>query len=189
MNRAQSAALIVYGGFAARVGGAHSITTKSTSEALGIPTPEYNAEGLVLTRMGIYLARDIKLNGTQEYEFEKDMICREVRSIMDKILEMGDGDVAVGTIKAFETGVMDIPWSPNRECKCLMTSARDDRGYIRVLDPGNMPYPKDVLEYHEERLRAQSKKVDKPYGPDLAIDSVFEFSKEIADLMPYPFKP
>ena len=39
---------------------------------------------------------------------------REVRPIVDKVLEMGDGDAAVGTVRAFEAGVMDIPWSPNR---------------------------------------------------------------------------
>ena len=62
MNRAQAAGLIVYGGFAAAVGGAHNVTTKSTSEALGIPTPEYNAEGLIMSRMGVYLARKSTLN-------------------------------------------------------------------------------------------------------------------------------
>ncbi len=187
-DRAQAAAIIVYGGFAAKVGGAHSVTTKTTSEAIGLPTPEYNAEGLVMTRMGVYLARDISLAGHPEFELEKDLICREVRPIMDKVLEMGDGDVSVGAVKAFEAGVMDVPWSPNRDCKCLITPARDDRGYLRVLDPGNMPYPKDVLEYHEERLKAQSERSGKPFGPDLAIDSVYEFSEEMGTLMPYPFK-
>jgi len=185
MNRAQAAAMIVYGGFAAKVGGAHNVTTKSTSEALGLPTPEYNAEGLVMSRMGIYLARDITLEGHSEYEMEKKIIAAEVRPIMDKVLEMGDGDVAVGAVRAFEAGIMDIPWSPNRGCKCLVTPARDDRGYLRILDPGLMPFPKEVMEYHEERLRAKCAKTDIPYGPDLAIDSVYEFSEEMGKLMPF----
>ena len=186
MNRAQASALVVYGGFAAAVGGAHNVTTKSTSEAFGIPTPEYNAEGLVMTRMGVYLARDIDLTSHPEYAFEKDLIEREVRSVMDKVLEMGDGDVAIGAVKAFETGVMDIPWSPNRGCKGLVMPARDDKGYLRILDFGKMPFPDDVMTYHEERLRARAEASGKPYGPDLAIDSVYEFSEDMEKLLPFP---
>lgn len=32
----------------------------------------------------------------KEFEDEKELIRREVRSIVDKVLEMGDGDVAFG---------------------------------------------------------------------------------------------
>jgi len=41
----------------AAISGAASVTTKSTHEAFGIPTPQANAEGLRVTRMAIYLAR------------------------------------------------------------------------------------------------------------------------------------
>lgn len=183
-DKAQASAIVVYGGFAAAVGGAHSVTTKSTSEALGIPTPEANAASLVMTRMGIYLARDIRLDDHPEYVMEKDMICREVRPIMDKVLEMGDGDVVQGTLRAFESGIMDVPWSPSRECKSLVVPARDASGYLRILDPGEMPFPKDVMEYHESKLRDQATKMNKPFGPELAIDSVYELSKRMEELCP-----
>jgi len=48
---AQAATLVSYGGTLAAIGGATSVTTKSTHEAHGIPTPEANAEGLRITRM------------------------------------------------------------------------------------------------------------------------------------------
>ena len=114
------------------------------------------------------------------------MIEREVRPVMDKVLEMGDGDVAAGAVTAFEAGVMDIPWSPNRGCKSLVTPARDDKGCLRILDRGDMPIPDDVMAYHEERLRAQATKTGKRYGPDLAIDSVYELSEDIEKLLPFP---
>ena len=59
---AQSAALVGYGGTLAAIGGAVSVTTKTTHEAFGMPTPEANAEGLRMTRMAIYLARHIRLD-------------------------------------------------------------------------------------------------------------------------------
>jgi methylaspartate mutase epsilon subunit len=184
-DAAQANALIVYGGTLAAIGGAVSVTTKSVAEAVGLPTPTQNAEGLRMTRMAIYLARDIRLNGHPEYEKEKDIIRREVRAIVDRVLEFGDGDVALGTVRAFEAGVMDIPWSPNRQVKSRVMPARDGDGYLRILDAGDVPLPKDILEYHEERLRLGAEKDGIPYGPDLAVNSVYELSEPLAKLMPF----
>ena len=183
-DEAQAAAIISYGGTLAAISGAASVTTKSTHEAFGIPTPQANAEGLRMTRMAIYLARDIRLDGLAAFEAEKTLIAREVRPIVDKILEMGDGDVAAGTVRAFEAGVMDIPWSPNRHCKSRILPARDADGYLRILDPGLMPFPKDVLAVHEEGLRKRAEREKVPYGPELAVQSVYEISEPIAKLLP-----
>ena len=183
-DEAQAAALISYGGTLAAIAGATSVTTKSTHEAFGIPTPQANAEGLRMTRMAIYLARDIRLDGLPAYEQEKQLIAREVRAIVDKVLEMGDGDAAVGTVRAFEAGVMDVPWSPNRHCKSRVLPARDVDGMLRVLDAGDMPYPRDVLAYHEEKLRKRAERDGIAYGPDLAVQSVYEMSEPIDKLLP-----
>jgi methylaspartate mutase epsilon subunit len=181
---AQSAALISYGGTLAAIAGAISVTTKSVHEAFGIPTPGANAEGLRMTRTAIYLARHIRLDGLPEFEREKDLIRREVRAIVDKVLEMGDGDVAVGTVRAFEAGVLDIPWSPNAGVKSRVLPARDVDGYLRIVDPGLMPFPKDVMELHEERLRKRAEREAIAYGPDLSVDSVYEIARPIATLLP-----
>jgi methylaspartate mutase epsilon subunit len=183
-DEAQAAAIISYGGTLAAISGAASVTTKSTHEAFGIPTPQVNAEGLRMTRMAIYLARDIRLDGLAAFEAEKALIAREVRPIVDKILEMGDGDVAVGTVRAFEAGVMDIPWSPNRHCRSRILPARDGDGYLRILDPGLMPFPKDVLAVHEEGLRKRAEREKVAYGPELAVQSVYEISEPVDKLLP-----
>lgn len=181
---AQAAALVSYGGTLAAIGGAVSVTTKSTHEAFGIPTPQANAEGLRTTRMAIYLARNIRVDDMPEFAAEKEMIGREVRPVMDRILEMGDGDVATGAIRACEAGVLDIPWSPNRFVKSRVLPARDVDGYLRILDPGAMPFPRDVLDYHEERLRKRAEKEGMDFGRDLAVGSVYEISEGLDKLMP-----
>ncbi|HZM36942.1 MAG TPA: methylaspartate mutase subunit E [Burkholderiales bacterium] len=183
-DEAQAAALISYGGTLAAVAGAASVTTKSTHEAFGIPTPKANAEGLRMTRMAIYMARHIRLDGLAAFEEEKDLIRREVRAIVDKVLEMGDGDAAVGTVRAFEAGVLDIPWSPNRHVRSRVLPARDADGCFRILDAGAMPFPRDVLEVHEERLRRRAERERVPYGPDLAVASVYEISEPVSRLLP-----
>jgi methylaspartate mutase epsilon subunit len=182
---AQAAALLAYGGTLGAVGGAVSVTTKSTHEAFGLPTPEKNVEGLKITRMAIYLARHTRLDDNPEFLEEKELIGREVRPIVDKVLEMGDGDAALGTVRAIEAGVLDIPWSPNRQCQSRILPARDTDGYLRILEAGDMPFPKDVLEIHEAKLRRRAERDGVPYDQDLAVTSVFEMSEKLADLMPF----
>lgn len=183
-DEAQSAALISYGGTLAAIAGAVSVTTKTAHEAFGIPTPRANAEGLRMTRTAIYLARNIRLDGLPAFEREKELIRREVRPIVDKVLEMGDGDVAAGSVRAFEAGVLDIPWSPNRGVKSRVLPARDADGCLRIVDPGLMPFPREVMEIHEERLRKRAERDGIPYGPDLAVSSVYEISEPIGKLLP-----
>jgi methylaspartate mutase epsilon subunit len=184
-DEAQSAALVVYGGTLAAIGGAVSVTTKSTHEAIGIPTPAANAEGLRMTRMGIYLARNIRLNGLPEFEQEKELIRREVTPVVDRVLDIGDGDAAVGAIRCFASGVLDIPWSPNRHVKSRILPARDADGYLRILEPGHMPFPRDALELHEERLRKRAERDGLSFDHNLAVLSVYELSEPLERLLPF----
>jgi methylaspartate mutase epsilon subunit len=181
---AQAATLVSYGGTLAAIGGATSVTTKSTHEAHGIPTPQANAEGLRMTRMAIYLARGIRLDGLAEYEREKALIAREVRAIVDKVLEMGDGDAAAGTVRAFAAGVLDVPWSPNRHVKSRVMPARDAHGYLRILDPAGLPLPRDVMEVHEAGLRERAARDRVPFDRDLAVKSVYEIAEPLGVLLP-----
>ncbi len=180
---AQAATLVSYGGTLAAIGGAVSVTTKTTHEAHGIPTPAANAEGLRITRMAIYLARGIRLDGLPEYEREKALIGREVRAIVDKVLEMGDGDAAQGTVRAFAAGVLDVPWSPNRHVRSRVMPARDAEGYLRILDPGGLPLPGDVMEVHAEGLARRAAKEGRPVSRELAVQSVYEMSEPLAMLL------
>ncbi len=179
---AQAAALVAYGGTLAAVAGAASVTTKTTHEAFGIPTPKANAEGLRMTRMAIYLARNVRLDSMPEFIAEVELIKREVRPVVDKVLEMGDGDAALGAVRAAQAGVLDVPWSPSRWMKSAVMPARDADGYLRILDPGAMPIPREVLEVHEEKLRRRAELEHVDYGPDLAVASVYEISESLGSI-------
>ena len=132
-----------------------------------------------MTRMAIYLARGIRLDSMREFQFEVDLIKSEVRPIINKVLEMGDGDVAIGTVRGFEAGVLDIPWSPNKWVKSQVMPARDVDGCLRIFDPGLMPFPKEVLEYHREKLQLRADKERRPFDIDLAVSSVYELSEPL----------
>jgi glutamate mutase epsilon subunit len=53
-----------------------------------------------------YLARDIRLDGLAAFVTEKALIARELRCIVDKVLEMGDRNAAAGTVRTLEAGVL-----------------------------------------------------------------------------------
>jgi methylaspartate mutase epsilon subunit len=186
-DEAQCQALVSYGGTLAAVGGAVSVTTKSTHEAYGIPTPEANAEGLRTTRMAVYLARHIRLDDLPEFKDEVDLIRRETKPIIDKVLEMGDGDAALGAVRALEAGALDIPWSPNRFVRSRVMPARDADGYLRIYDPGDMVFAADVADIHTERLKKRAEAEGVPYDRNLAVSSVYEISEPLDKLIPFPW--
>ena len=62
--------------------------------------------------------------------------------------------------------------------------ARDADGYLRILDPGLMPIPKDALAVHEEGLRKRAEREKVAYGPDLAVQSVYEIAEPLEKLLP-----
>ena len=188
-DEAQCAALVSYGGTLAAIGGAVSVTTKSTHESYGIPTPNANAEGLRTTRMAIYMARHIRLNELPEFQAEADLIRRETRPIIDRVLEMGDGDAALGAVRALEAGALDIPWSPNRFVQSRVMPARDLDGYLRVYDHGEMVFDPDVAEIHTERLMRRAEAEGVPYDQNLAVTSVYEISEPLDRLFPFPWGP
>jgi len=142
---------------------------------------------LRMTRTAIYLARNIRLDSMPEFQAERDLIKREARAIVDKTLEMGDGDAAIGTVRAFAAGVLDIPWSPNRQVKSRVMPARDADGYLRIVDPGFMPFPKDVMEIHAEKLQRRAIREGVPFGHELAVSSVYELAEPIGKLLPDGF--
>ena len=84
--------------------------------------------------------------------------------IVDKVLEMGEGDPVSGEINAMAAGVIDFPFATNRNVPCRVKGVRDSQGMIRYLDHGNLPFSRDIIEYHSEQLArraaVQQKQVD-----------------------------
>jgi methylaspartate mutase epsilon subunit len=136
-DEAQSAALIATAARSRRSAGAVSVTTKSTHEAHGIPTPQANAEGLRMTRMAIYLARGIRLDGLPEYEREKELIrarcarsstaCSSWATATPPSARCAPSRPACSTCPGRRTAAVKsriVPGLP----------ARDADGYLRILE-------------------------------------------------------
>lgn len=179
-DEAQAFSIISLGGVIPVLGNATLVVTKTTHEALGIPTKEANAAGCRATKQAIKCMRGFRLPDCRELELEMEIIRREVRAIVDRALEMGDGDAALAAVRGFKAGVIDVPWSPNLEVANKVMPARDADGAIRYFDHGELPLPGEVLEYHREKLAARATKENRELAIELAIDDVYEMSRLIS---------
>jgi len=170
-------AVIILGGAIAVLAGATQVITKTTHEAEGIPTKEANAEGALATRMAISLLRQARLAENHAFLQEKETIRKEARSILDKTLELGDGDVAQGSVRAIQAGVLDIPWAPNQHVAGKVIPVRDASGAVRYLEHANLPFGPEILDYNREKIRERERRDGQEVDYQAAIFDITEVSK------------
>lgn len=175
-NEAEAFSVIVMGAVIAVLGGATQVITKTSHEAIGIPTVEVNCAGARATQKAIYMVRGQRLPLNAEILLEQRMIKKEAMSIVDKVLELGDGDPAVGTVRGFEAGVIDVPWAPNINTRGEVIPIRDARGGIRYLRMGNLPFDKEIIEYNNERIKEREEKSSSPADYEMACADITEIS-------------
>ena len=174
-------AVIALGGVIAALAGATQVITKSTHEAEGIPTKEANAAGVKATRMAVQLMRSNRLPECPEVLQEQKIIIRESRSILDKALEMGDGDAVLSAIRSLQAGILDIPWAPNRHVAGKVIPVRDASGAVRYLDHASLPLSQEVLEYNRGKIRERERRGGQKVDYEAAIHDITEVSKMLEE--------
>ena len=109
---------------------------------------------------------------------EMEMLEMEAVALVDRVLELGEGDPAVGAVRAFQAGVLDVPWSPSTHNAHRVMPARDSRGAVRYLDPGNLPLPAEVAAYHREMLAERGRREGRVPDADMAIEDVMAIADD-----------
>jgi len=150
-DEARANGVIGLGGATAALARPDKVITKSPQEFQGVPTREANAAGLRTTRqlVDMMLEQEIVIDGIDE---EQEIIERTARSLVETVFSHGDGDVAQGTVAAFESGALDVPFAPSDSAAAAVLPARDDDGRVRVLEWGDLAVPDEVKEIHGARL-------------------------------------
>lgn len=169
--------VISWGAATAALAGATKVIVKTPHEAMGVPTKEANASGIKATKQLVTMLRDQKMVDTKDLETEKEMIMAETRAIVDKTLELGDGDLAVGTIRAFQAGVIDIPFAPSRQNAGKVFPARDNTGAVRFLECANLPFTKEVKEYHHNKMKERADYEKRDMSFQMVIDDIYAIGK------------
>ncbi|MCI2426810.1 methylaspartate mutase subunit E [Candidatus Acetothermia bacterium] len=172
-DEARAFAVIAWGAVVAALAKANKIIVKTPHEAVGIPTKEANAQGLRATKQIVEMLKAQSIEQTKKMDIEKRMIRSEVKQMIDKVLEVGEGDWAKGAVRGFAAGIIDVPFAPSRYTRGTMLPARDSEGAIRFLDFGNLPFDQEVKEFHREKITARGKKEDREPNFQMVIDDVY----------------
>ena len=101
----------------------------------------------------------------------------ETRAIVDKCFELGGGDIALGVCRGVEAGVLDVPFAPCRFNKGLMLPCRDNNGAVRILNPGNLPFDKNLLDFHAGKISERAAAENRKPSFQMVIDDVYAIGK------------
>ncbi|MVU82410.1 methylaspartate mutase [Nocardia sp. ET3-3] len=158
-DRDRAVELIIYGGLIAARGRAAKVITKSPAEASGIPTMAENAVGMVAARFGTGPSFDWFELDEEAITREQSAIEREVRELIDPVLDAPDPIDSIG--RAFADGRLDVPFPASRFVRGEVISCRDGQGAIRFARFGNLPFGARTRRANDERLdRPASSPID-----------------------------
>ncbi len=176
-DEAKAFGVISWGSAAAALSKANKVIVKTPHEAMGVPTKEANAAGLRATKQVISMLRDQDFTNIPAVLSEGEIIRREVDQILDKVFDLGGGDVAKGTIAAFEAGVLDIPFAPSKYNAGKLMPARDNDGAVRILEMGNLPFSDELKQFHRDKLEERARQEKRTVSFQMVIDDVYAISK------------
>ena len=96
--------------------------------------------------------QNINFIDNKETAVETEMVEKETRAILDRVIELGDGDVTIGAVRAFEAGVLDQTFATTCRALRKVLGVRDAQGAVRYLDHGNLPFSKEIINFHKEKI-------------------------------------
>jgi len=175
-DEAKAFGVISMGSMIAALSKATKVIVKTPHEAVGIPTMEANAEGLRCTKQVVNMLRDQTYQG-KELEDEKEIIRMETRAIIDKCFELGGGDIAAGVCRGVTSGALDVPFAPCRFNAGLMLPARDNNGAVRILNFGNLPFNKELKDFHIAKIEERAAYEKRKASFQMVIDDVYAIGK------------
>ena len=175
-DEAAALGLISMASTVAALSKATKMITKTPYESIGVPTKEANAQGIKASKLVVTLLRDQKYEESEKYLEEYNQIKKEVNSIMDHIFILGEGDLAVGTVKAFEQGILDVPFAPSMYNAGKVLPARDNDGSIRILEFGNIGFSEEIKDFHRKKIEERAKSENREVSFQLTVDDVYAVS-------------
>ncbi len=169
--------VISWGAAAAALSKATKVIVKTPHEAMGVPTKEANAMGLKATKQMVSMLSDQNLLNIHEVEEEVRIIEAEVKALIEAIHQIGEGDFAVGTVRAFAAGLIDVPFAPSKFNAGKLLPARDLTGAVRILDPGRLPFPEDLKAFHRAKLEERGQAERRPVSFQMVVDDIYAIGK------------
>lgn len=176
-DEAKAFAVICWGSAVAALANATKVIVKTPHEAMGVPTKEANAAGLRATKQVIMMLADQAIADGERLEHEMAVIREETACILERTLELGEGDLAMGVVAAFEAGVIDVPFAPSRYNAGKIMPARDNEGAVRFLNAGRLPLNQKLLDFHKKKIQERADAEHRGVSFQMVIDDVYAISK------------
>ena len=162
----------------AKLIGATISDVRTMAEAKAIPTKENIAETYKIAKVIQNFIQTQKIRvDEKEVALQTAMEEKEIRAIVDKVFEFGDGDVLVGAIKAIDAGVLDNPFAANRAAAGKVLGVKDSDGAIRYFETGNLPFTQEIIDYHKEKIAQREAKQGIKVGYDTLVNDLYAISR------------
>ncbi len=89
---------------------------------------------------------------------------------------MGDSDFAVGAVRAFAAGIIDVPFAPSKFNLNKILPARDNNGAVRLFEVGNLPFTQDIIDFHRAKIDERAKFEGRNASFQMVIDDIYAIS-------------
>ena len=176
-DESEAFAVICWGATVASMSSATKVIVKTPHEASGIPTKEANAQGLLATRQAISMISQQGKLESKKLATEIEIIKAEVRCILDHVIKAGNDNIVDGVVAGFESGALDIPFAPSVNNRGKILPVRDNEGFVRILNHGNLPLSNDVLDYHRQKLEERALFEGRALNFQMVTDDIYAISK------------
>jgi methylaspartate mutase epsilon subunit len=175
---ARAFATICLSVIASKLGGVQLAHVKTIGEAHTIPKKEDNAASLRAGKQLIDLLKYQKCQlDSEAVEAEIKILKHEAKTILDKVIDLGEGDVVAGAVKAYELQLLDHVFPTNRHVGGKVFGVRDSEGAVRYLDHGSLPFTEEILEFNRQKIAAREKLLGKKVDYESLVDDLFAVSK------------
>ncbi|MCL1908737.1 MAG: methylaspartate mutase subunit E [Holophagaceae bacterium] len=176
-DESKAFSVIALGSAVAALSKATKVIVKTPHEASGIPTKDANLMGLKATRQMVSLLQDQSMLEIKRVIEEKELIKKEVRYLLDKVFDLGEGDIAIGTVRAFQAGILDVPFAPSIHNAGKLMPVRDDEGAVRILEKAKVPMLPEVTEVHQARIKQRADTEKREPNYQMLIDDIYSVGK------------
>ena len=76
-----------------------------------------------------------------------------------------------------EAGVLDVPFAPCRVNAGKMLPCRDNDGAVRILSIGNLPFSKELIDFHKDKIEKRALAENRKASFQMVIDDVYAIGK------------
>lgn len=179
--------LISYFAMIGVLAGVQMMGVRTVDEAKHVPTKESISASHQCARMMINMLKDQKneLITSEAVKAEAWMEELETRAILDRVIEMGQGDVVVGAVRAVEAGVLDQSYATTQFVKGHVMGVKDAHGAARYLDHGGLPFTREIVEFHRDRIAERERRINRKVDYDALVNDITAISK--GSLLPKPW--